>query len=190
MARTQITCKCGKLASNAGRGLCNKCYKREPDILALNKIKQEEYRKINSDKRRKYALQRYHVNSKFLNAQQQVRRQSPEGAAVRRATRLADYKANPQKYIARILKRRCLELSVPGSHTEQEWQDRLREFNWCCAFCLKPDDNLTREHMTPLSWGHMSSNDISNIIPACVSCNSSKCGKNLLTFAPHQSMRA
>ena len=71
--------------------------------------------------------------------------------------------------------------SYEGNFTPSEWLDRLEEFNNCCAYCLKPLGNkATADHIVPISKG--GKNYISNIVPACQSCNSHKHNKSLLSF--------
>ncbi len=48
---------------------------------------------------------------------------------------------------------------------------RFSEFDYCCAYCGS-DDRMEIEHVLPISKG--GAHDISNIVPACQKCNSSK----------------
>lgn len=59
-----------------------------------------------------------------------------------------------------------------GSHTAQEWLECVRRHGSKCVYCGRGDLKLTRDHIVPLSRG--GTNDISNIVPACRSCNSRK----------------
>lgn len=84
-------------------------------------------------------------------------------------------KANPEAARLRNAARRARKKNAPGSHTKQEWLDRLAEFNYHCAYCLLPFSDErppTQDHMIPLVRG--GTHNISNIIPACLSCNSQK----------------
>lgn len=58
-----------------------------------------------------------------------------------------------------------------GTHTHQEWVEKCGLFAWCCAYCgeAKP---LERDHKVPISRG--GTNDITNIVPACLPCNRRK----------------
>jgi HNH endonuclease. len=60
--------------------------------------------------------------------------------------------------------------------TEQDWKDVVLEFGGRCAYCCKKA-KLTKDHYIPLS--HPSGDTIpGNIVPACLSCNSSKIDKS------------
>ncbi len=70
-------------------------------------------------------------------------------------------------------RRRALILGCVGSFTREEWDQKLAEFNFCCAYCsISIVDKPVAEHMIPLSRG--GSNTIDNIVPSCWSCNAHK----------------
>ena len=56
--------------------------------------------------------------------------------------------------------------------TTEQWDEILKNFDYKCAYCGKKLDNPQREHFIPVSKG--GGYTISNIVPSCVSCNSSK----------------
>lgn len=61
-----------------------------------------------------------------------------------------------------------------GTHTTAQWVELCLKHGMKCASCKRSvgDITLTRDHIIPISKG--GSNDISNIQPLCISCNSSK----------------
>lgn len=59
-----------------------------------------------------------------------------------------------------------------GSHTKQEWERLLAQYNWTCPCCKKSDVKLTKDHIIPVVSG--GSNNIQNIQPLCAPCNSRK----------------
>lgn len=69
-----------------------------------------------------------------------------------------------------------------GDLTEQQWIDRLNEFDHACAYCLRADVELTQEHIVPISLGGQ--HTIDNVIPACRSCNSTKKDRGILVMLP------
>ncbi len=56
-----------------------------------------------------------------------------------------------------------------GSFTQEEWSALCGTYNNCCAYCRRPR-KLTVHHVIPVSRGGDSF--ITNIAPACQSCNS------------------
>lgn len=55
--------------------------------------------------------------------------------------------------------------------TAEEWFVILASYNNCCAYCGLPG-KLEQEHVVPLSRG--GAHSVSNIVPACRSCNARK----------------
>lgn len=96
------------------------------------------------------------------------------------------YRARKPSKRAEINARRSalLARSVVNDFTDQQWQELLETFNKHCAYCLEPSDDLTREHLIPITRG--GNNTASNIVPACRSCNSRKHTKTLLEFVMAQ----
>lgn len=61
-----------------------------------------------------------------------------------------------------------------GLHSVSEWENLKLLYDFTCPCCHKkePKIKLTRDHILPLSNG--GTNDIENIQPLCVKCNSTK----------------
>lgn len=61
-----------------------------------------------------------------------------------------------------------------------EWEAIKKDFDYRCAYCYCLPDELTQDHMIPLSRGgdHIAS----NIAPACRSCNCKKGSKTVEEF--------
>ncbi len=66
--------------------------------------------------------------------------------------------------------------AVIGEFTVLDWKQLKNIWGNCCAYCGKMK-RLTRDHMMPLIKGGI--HDLSNIVPACLSCNTQKCGRNV-----------
>jgi hypothetical protein len=90
-----------------------------------------------------------------------------------RADSNRDYRAqNIEKARFWALQRHRRLKGAQGTHTLEEWEELKAKFDYRCVCCLKTGLKLTEDHIRPLSKG--GSNDISNIQPLCISCNSEK----------------
>lgn len=105
-----------------------------------------------------------------------------EGGVTPEEARRRWYQKNKKKMAMMAKERRLRESGAYGSHTEAEWQAKLKLFNNKCAYddgsCWGP---MTKDHITPLIMG--GSDDIDNIVPACKSHNSRKWKKVALDFS-------
>ncbi len=91
-------------------------------------------------------------------------------------------KENPLVVKAQASARRRREYSAIGSHTEQEWVEKLTNTPYCC-YCGKMAE--TKDHVVPLSKG--GTDFIDNIVPACRSCNCAKGASSVTEFIAKRS---
>ena len=69
--------------------------------------------------------------------------------------------------------------------TPKQFMARCAAFNFCCAYCNKPTEMDTElDHVIPRSKG--GSHCLSNIVPACRSCNRSKYNYPMVTWYKQQ----
>lgn len=74
--------------------------------------------------------------------------------------------------------------SRSGPHfTVEEWELIVTKLKGLCGYCGKKR-KLTVDHKMPLSKG--GSNTIDNIMPACISCNTSKRNKTAEEFVAYK----
>lgn len=85
---------------------------------------------------------------------------------------------NPDK--VRVIRRnaRAKRMNAPGTCTEKQWLDKASYYFYKCKWCGKQLDRntCTVDHIIPLSKG--GTNWVSNLVPACRPCNSSKQAKD------------
>jgi 5-methylcytosine-specific restriction endonuclease McrA len=72
---------------------------------------------------------------------------------------------------------RARKLGAPRVElTGPQWARIIKAFHYACAYCGESfalvSEQLTQDHIVPLSRG--GSHDRTNVVPACLSCNSSK----------------
>lgn len=99
-------------------------------------------------------------------------------------------KLNPEPHRIREQQRRARKKKLPYTLNENQWQQIKNDFNNECAYCGMTEDehllnfhtNLHQEHFIPLSGGGEYTHN--NIIPACISCNSSKRDKDFFEWYP------
>lgn len=71
-------------------------------------------------------------------------------------------------------------MEAGGYHTLQQLIEKFELLGDCCNYCCDSTSELTVDHNIPLSRG--GTNNITNIIPACKSCNSRKHTKTAAEF--------
>jgi 5-methylcytosine-specific restriction endonuclease McrA len=91
-------------------------------------------------------------------------------------------RANPLKVAVYTARRRAREAAAPGSHTSAQLEALFASYSGLCVYCDRRA--TTVDHVVPLAAG--GSNDISNLVPACGSCNSSKGDTPLVVWLAHQ----
>jgi len=80
---------------------------------------------------------------------------------------------NPELYNSYAKKRRALRSGAPiNDLTAAQWKDIKEAYKHCCVYCGRKMKRLTQDHITPLSKG--GSHTVSNVVPACNSCNCRK----------------
>lgn len=93
------------------------------------------------------------------------------------------YSFNPKDILSRDRKKVRLERirKHGGFHSISEWENLKAQVNWTCLSCKnsEPIIKLTRDHIIPISRG--GSDNIENIQPLCVSCNSRK-STDIITY--------
>ena len=136
----------------------------------------EEHRVEYNIKFAKYRIE-HHEAIRLRNATydyREKRRQYRE--ANREAIRERDKKyheEHPEQSHFHSLLRRARKSQAPGNGvTIKQWRFVKTLYKDCCVYCGKKSKRLTMDHVVALACG--GAHDITNIVPACRSCNSKK----------------
>lgn len=92
-------------------------------------------------------------------------------------------KINRNKRIIEKHIRRATLRDLPIGFTVEQWEECKQYFGQLCAYCGGRRD-LTQDHFIPLLEG--GEYTINNIVPACETCNSSKCSRDFFLWYPQQ----
>ena len=126
---------------------------------------QHQYKEINKDKLTKYHSERYESNKEQINERNRQY-----------------YKTHPEGHRIRYQRYRASRRELQHTLTVPQWEEIVKQFNGCCAYCGRDIDPLVQEHFIAMSkGGEYGSN---NIIPSCKHCNSSKGNKNFFGWYP------
>jgi len=158
--------------------------KQTPEQRAAYNKQCREYQKANIEKHTAYQREWIAKNRKkksqySMKANRLWKERHPEEAKRRARIQYerhyARIKMNNQIRKARIR-------GAEGSHTKKEWLAKVIEHKWLCFYCKSELTivTLTKDHLLPIVRGGR--DDIYNIVPACISCNSSKQAKTKEEF--------
>lgn len=118
---------------------------------------------------------------------QRQRREYRENNREREAAKQREwYQANLEacrlKALQKARRRHAQTYNAEGSHTVEEWLAKLAAYQGKCHWCGQTITGRAHgDHLIPLSRG--GSDDISNVVPSCASCNTRKKDK-----LPHEFM--
>jgi 5-methylcytosine-specific restriction endonuclease McrA len=151
------------------------------------KAQQKEYQIANKDRLAKQKKEYHLANRERLLAKQKefytinrkrLLEEKKEYWAANREVLVEKHRrwaqANPEYDRAKKQQRRAAKANAPlNDFTAFQWRSMQEHYNHRCVYCGKrAKGKLTQDHITPLKKG--GSHTLSNIIPACRSCNSKK----------------
>uniref|UniRef100_A0A6M3JLV8 Putative homing endonuclease n=1 Tax=viral metagenome TaxID=1070528 RepID=A0A6M3JLV8_9ZZZZ len=132
----------------------------------LKRVRQREY--YNSHKEQCKGYVDYEKVKKAVNNYYKNHPEKVKASAKR-------WRENNHDKASLLWKRRDYrERNAEGDFTLEEWNTKLEEYNYRCAYCgcELTSDTITIDHQIPLIRG--GTNYIDNLVPSCQSCNSKK----------------
>lgn len=141
-------------------------------------------RKINPEQGRGYRRKWREANLERAKAENSAYYKANPEMAREKSKRWREANPEKAKAFAKVskLNRRAAEANAEGSFTAAEFTAKLKAQKGCCYWCA---DRITgpvhADHVIPVSKG--GNNYITNIVPACPTCNLSKGAKTPWDFA-------
>ena len=153
-----------------------KYYEKNKELLLE---KQRQYRKDNEAMVKKKQREYYQKNKEWIKKRNQNwRNENKEKMAETIKKWWKDNKPKRREYNQT---RRAKVRELVADLTVEQWEFIQGYFDQCCAYCGEQAD-LCQDHFVPVNSG--GGYTISNIIPACQFCNSSKHDKDFFEWYP------
>lgn len=150
-------------------------YERRPEVKAKKATYMAKYRQRPEVKEHKNALARFRrkTDPEFRERERCKKREyyaEHEEECLERNRRWVEENREAWNIISS--RHRARQYSAfPNDFTAEDWEAVLTHYRFCCAYC-GVSENLQRDHIVPLSLS--GSHTISNIVPACKRCNTTK----------------
>lgn len=142
--------------------------------------KEQRARKREENKERILARARelYHENKDRYHEYERKYREQNKDKARLRGQKWTE--SNPEKARAKYGRRRALKRMLPATLSPKDWLDCLNSFSNKCAYCGDDKKVLHQEHVIAQVCGGSYAKN--NIVPSCVTCNSSKGIKPMISW--------
>lgn len=166
------------------KGLCRKCYdakwKRDkratdPEWKAKIYAATKQWNRDHPEYERERSKRRYIENPEYSKRLTRAWwKQHPEK---RKEYRKALKERNPEAYRIKVrsyvkARKARKKGAVICDFTHKQWETMKEHHNFQCFYCKETPEQLTQDHMIPLSRG--GAHTEANIVPACMICNTRK----------------
>lgn len=157
----------------------------KPHMARMHLARSKQWQKANPDKVRAKSKKWYYEN--VLQARQAARLRrlnNPDKVSqAQRKWRKANFERVSEHWRSRAARKRMARFRALSPITLEQRRNRFRLFSNCCAYCQSAA-SLSVDHVLPIKHGGL--DEASNIVPACLRCNSSKCARPVEDWYRHQ----
>jgi len=157
--------------------VCDYTLNQKPWAIAHREIIKERTNSRYYPSRKSYFTSRYEVERERILADQHAFKEEHPEIVSANKMRYQQSERGKARHVASEHNRRARKLSTGGSYTSQEIEAQYKRQKSKCYYCHKKMIKSHIEHVVPVTRG--GSNDISNIVLACPTCNRSKGAKLL-----------
>jgi 5-methylcytosine-specific restriction endonuclease McrA len=156
-----------------------------PDCRDCSTARDKAYYQANRDQMLAYQREHQPQRNAWQIEYKQAYYQTERGrATIQRANRKWASTAVGREWLRQAQqRRRARKANAEADFTAADWDVCLRFFAHSCAYCGSAG-KMAQEHVVPVSRG--GGYVPSNILPACLSCNSRKHAKTLADWFPRQ----
>lgn len=163
--------------------ICKECHNaahRKANMTEEQVLKRNEYSKAYMAEQRLSDEGRMKQNDAVARCLS--KKEKTEQTRRKNAERMRKYRLTPAGK-QQLANSRSKRRNAHGVVSAKEWECILYIFDNSCAYCGS-SSNITIDHVTPIANGGF--NVPSNVVPACIHCNSSKNASDMLTWYKKQ----
>lgn len=158
-------------------------HKDDPAYIEKSRVNSQKWRKLNPKKHSKEVGRYQKRNRELINANARknykVRKLDAAWISRQREFQKISRAKRREKILFYNKRRYMLSKNIPDSISMSAFLSHRALYDRC-VYCNKKMDNLTADHVVPITRG--GNHSIENITFACRGCNSQKSNKSLLSF--------
>jgi 5-methylcytosine-specific restriction endonuclease McrA len=170
----QLKSRCKACCKKESADFFHKSYGEDKERYVKRAL---NYIKNNKERIKLYEKNQYAQKSETLKEKSRAYYESNKGAVIQRVKNYRHEHREAKMYTK--IKRRFNLKAAGAEFSLEEWNLCMEYFNNECCYCNKKC-KLTQDHVVPISNG--GTHHKSNIVPACINCNSSKGVKEYLSW--------
>jgi 5-methylcytosine-specific restriction endonuclease McrA len=152
-------------------------YYQIPEKREMKNARQRKYNQKPDEKEKRKAINKKYYEKNKDRLSEYRRDYNKNNADALKQRRSKNLPKNREAKRAQQAKRRALKSGAKNKLVRRHWLRILEAANGKCYYCKNKFDKLTMDHVIPISKG--GDHCASNMVAACISCNSKKYNKIL-----------